>query len=94
MKTTPRGQRVLQVVVGILLLNFFQFAGVSLAIGGTALNGKVENGIYYLGEHGHYKEVSAALYYYSLGHGITVFGMGFVLFITVLRLMWSGDLEL
>jgi len=38
------------------------FIIVSLAMGGTAVNGKIENGHFYLGEHGVYKEVSKTTY--------------------------------
>ena len=56
----------------LIFINFFAFATVTTRMGGSAGNGKIENGRYYLGEHGHYTEVSQTtfrrlqLYEYSM----------------------------
>ncbi len=40
------------------LINFAILAMISSSVGGNALNGKIENGKYYVGNHGTYTEVS------------------------------------
>ena len=47
-----------------IFLNFLVFTVISLLIGGTAQNGMVADGKYYLGDHG-LNEVSKAVYYFS-----------------------------
>ena len=58
------------VVVG--LLNFIAYFLISLAIGGNAINGKIEAGRYYLCEHGRYTEVSHFVFEYSRFHTYSV----------------------
>ena len=41
------------------------FIPISISFGGTAKNGKIEAGHYYVGEHGVYKEVSRNAYIFS-----------------------------
>ncbi|MFN2542406.1 MAG: hypothetical protein ABR514_09610 [Chthoniobacterales bacterium] len=53
--------------------NFFAFMVVSQYLGGSAANGFVRAGHYYLGEHGKYTEVSYRLFRYSQIHGCTLF---------------------
>jgi hypothetical protein len=55
------------------VVNFLAFWVVAVAIGGDALNGKVENGRYYLMSHGRYTERSFAVWTYSRWHAISVF---------------------
>jgi len=64
---------VCKVIIYIGFLNFLLFALVSLCLGGDALNGKVENGHYYLANHGRYTEVSYFVFMYSKIHGTSVF---------------------
>lgn len=56
----------LQTAVGIFFLlavfNFPLWMVIDRSQGGSALNGKVENGRYYLGDHGQYTEVSQSVY--------------------------------
>lgn len=56
----------------LAVLNFTAFFIVALFIGGDAFNGKVENGRYFLANHGTYTEVSEAVYLYSKAHIILV----------------------
>ena len=57
----------------IAMINFAIFWAVALKIGGDAISGKVENGHYYVCEHGKYTEVSRGVWNYSKAHTISVF---------------------
>ncbi len=59
---------ILDAAIVIGVINFLSFIAISLAIGGDALNGKIENGQHYLGAHGQFTAVSLAVYHYSLWH--------------------------
>ena len=50
------------------IANFAAFAIVASILGGDAVNGKVQDGHFYLGSHGRYTEVSQATYDYSRAH--------------------------
>ena len=50
------------------ILNFASFFIIALVIGGDAVNGKVENGKYYVSEHGRDTEVSRSVFEYSRFH--------------------------
>jgi hypothetical protein len=70
--------RRLAIVLGMTLffvawVNFTVFWIVALILGGDAINGKVEDGRYYLGSHGRYTQVSADVYVYSRIHTISIF---------------------
>ncbi len=56
------------VVVGIALINFFAYVGISVYLGGDAVNGTIRNGHYYLMSHGRYTEVSQDVFDYSRWH--------------------------
>ena len=56
----------------LAFVNFTLFWSVSLCLGGDALNGKIENGHYYLANHGELKEVSEATWNYSYYHSVSV----------------------
>lgn len=48
------------------------------------MNGKIEGGHYYLGEHGHFTEVSRQVYTYSRNHAqfmILTHGLAFVVIV-------------
>jgi hypothetical protein len=60
--------RVLKIVGFLGALNFGAFLAVDFILGGDALNGKVEGGRYYLGNHGTFTEVSHAVFIYSACH--------------------------
>ncbi len=46
----------------LAFLNFFVFMVHTSLVGGSPGNGKIENGKFYLGEHGHYTEVSRSTF--------------------------------
>jgi hypothetical protein len=65
-----------KVLLGAVLLapiNFLVFFFMSLRLGGDAVNGKIENGHYFLASHGHYTEVSGQVFAYSRWHTYSVF---------------------
>ena len=62
---------IILVVIGVL--NFGAFFVVSMCLGGDAINGKEENGHYYLTAHGTQTEVSREVFVYSRYHAISVF---------------------
>jgi hypothetical protein len=62
-----------QTVTGVAVLNFISFCVISLFIGGAAMNGKIENGRYYLSQNGRLTEVSQSVWTYSRYHGISMF---------------------
>lgn len=56
----------------VAITNFFVFFMVAVYIGGDAWNGKVENGHYYVANHGKYTEVSPGVWHYSRAHVVSV----------------------
>ena len=58
--------------VGIALLNFLAFWVAAVYLGGDAVNGKAENGRFFLMSHGRYTEVSADLFTYSKWHAYSL----------------------
>ena len=72
-RMNARAKRLLNWIVAIALVNFFALCAVSLMIGGTAPNGEVTDGKYFLGEHGVYTEVSWGVWLYSYAHCVCVF---------------------
>lgn len=71
----PRSRR--DVLTGIAffaaLLNFFSFLLVDALLGGDALNGRVQDGHYYLANHDTYTEVSRGVFIYSEIHASLAF---------------------
>jgi hypothetical protein len=65
-------KRIASTLVVIGILNFASFFIIALSLGGDAVNGKREVGKYYLCEHGHYTEVSQAVFKYSKLHVYSV----------------------
>lgn len=63
-------------VVALALLSFGWTLAQEFTLGGTPLNGKIEDGRHYVGSHGHYREVSPRLYRFGLlpNLGIVIFG--------------------
>ena len=63
-----RPDRAERVCWGILLIagvNWFVFAAVCLAIGGDGWGGRIEDGRYYVCNHGVYTEVSRATFVFT-----------------------------
>jgi hypothetical protein len=74
MKLTMDWSRLSSPALVLAVANFLLFAGISLAIGGDALNGKVEQGRYFLwGRHQAYLETTRQVYWFSKVHGFSVF---------------------
>jgi hypothetical protein len=52
-------------LIAFAIINFAIFWIVAIRIGGDAVNGKIEDGRYYVGSHGRYTEVSNGVWKYS-----------------------------
>ena len=59
-------------LVLLAIANFTAFWFATMAMGGSALNGKVEGGRYFVGEHGEYTEVTASRFEFSAWHGRSI----------------------
>ncbi|MGI4717993.1 MAG: hypothetical protein ACRYF6_06445 [Janthinobacterium lividum] len=59
----------------LAVVNFVSFFVGCLYLGGDALNGKIEDGHFYLSDHGKLTEVSKGIYRYSQVHGASVFAL-------------------
>lgn len=77
----------------VTLVNFFAFVFVAVRLGGDAVNGKIENGHFYLASHGRYTEVSEAVFTYSKWHTYSVILTYSVLFIAALFLHRRGKVR-
>jgi hypothetical protein len=58
----PALSKKLRAIGAVALLTFGAFMATGLGWGGAALNGKVEDGRFYLGEHGQFREVGRGKY--------------------------------
>ena len=83
MKLTAR------IFVCMAMLNFFAFMIHDALIGGSAGNGKVQAGKYYVGSHGHYTEVSRAAFRFSWWHEASAVGMFLFMIPIVLDMNFS-----
>jgi hypothetical protein len=59
-------KRLCTILVILGVVNFLAFVVISNVHGGLSLHGKMENGIYYVGNHGTFTEVSKSFYWASL----------------------------
>jgi hypothetical protein len=78
------GRKICLALLAICILNFVAFGVLTLKLGGDALNGKVEDGRYYLSNHGRTTEVTRRVFIYSRWHAGSVFvthPLGMILFI-------------
>lgn len=75
------GAKVFIVLAAVAPLNFLLYAVIADNIGGDAVNGRAEAGRFYLGSHGHYTEVSRAVFTYSKLHTYAVWA-NYLLFFT------------
>ena|SRR5215510_5882365 len=66
-------QKILRVIALIAMLNFFAFLYGDLIIGGDAINGKIDGGKFFVGDHGKYTEVTEGVYRYSRFHTLSLF---------------------
>jgi hypothetical protein len=67
-----RVELIARIVFVIAVVNFATFAIVGLYLGGDALNGRSDNGHYFLMNHGKYTEVSSRVWHYSRIHAVSV----------------------
>lgn len=97
---TPRAAFILYPMMLLVMAFFIAHVIVTERLGGSAANGKVEDGRYYVGSHGKYVEVSRESYYLSLiqSYGLFVIaclcvGLGFVLWRKGEVAYWGKFLE-
>ncbi|MDB2687658.1 hypothetical protein N9Y42_10650 [Mariniblastus sp.] len=57
----------------IAFLNFTAFFLIAIAIGGDAISGEINDGKYYLANHGETTEVRRSVWLYSYYHAISIF---------------------
>lgn len=62
---------VWRLVASLGSANFVAFALVGYALGGDAFQGRVDSGVFYLGNHGEYTQVSELTYRLSRLHGLS-----------------------
>ncbi|MGJ9417692.1 hypothetical protein ACHAC9_08005 [Massilia sp. CMS3.1] len=73
MKMQQWGKEPVKKLFGkLVLLNFVSFFVGGIYLGGDALNGKIEDGRFYLANHGQLTEVSEGIYRYSQLHALSV----------------------
>jgi hypothetical protein len=82
--TEERKDMLAIMAAGLAVLNFLIFMAIASYLGGDALAGKVEDGHYFVASHGHYTEVSQAVYIYSKIHTLSMFVTHALAFITAL----------
>jgi hypothetical protein len=64
-----------KLLIGLIFLcamNFVVFVTIGAKIGGSAENGKILNGHYFVGSHGEFTEVTSKVFSYSRIHGQSV----------------------
>ena len=59
----------LRILASVALLNFASFIVGHFILGGSAMNGYIKDGRYFLGNHGAFVEVSREVWSYSYYHG-------------------------
>lgn len=57
----------------VAIVNFVTYAVIASIIGGDAMNGYAAGGHYFLGNKGHFTEVSRGLWEYSKWHTVSIF---------------------
>ena len=65
-------KRTIEAFLLFSMLNFVVFVCLALFLGGDALSGKVQDGHYFLSDHGKLQEVSRAVFTYSRWHSISL----------------------
>src|SRR5882762_10146722 len=68
-------RRFSTIVFVVAWLNGCAFAVHDTVLGGSASNGKVENGKYYVSSHGHYTEVSRSAFEFCKWHEWSAAGL-------------------
>jgi hypothetical protein len=93
MQLLSRGQKILTAVGIIAVVNFTAFFVIALCLGGDAINGRVENGVYFLSSHGKATEVDRGVYIYSYIHAVSVWITHASVFLALLVLKWTGQFK-
>ena len=73
MKGKSAGWWFFAIVWIVAIGNFLGFAAVSRWLGGDALNGRIEDGRYFLNQNGRLMEVSQSVFEYSRWHARSLF---------------------
>jgi hypothetical protein len=71
LREAPIVKRTATLIALLCWLNGCSFLVHTSIIGGGASNGKIENGKYYVGDHGRYTEVSHSAYRFSWWHELS-----------------------
>jgi hypothetical protein len=96
MPATPRARWILSAAITVAVLNLWAFVAGAFFLGGEALNGRVDDGRYYLSnlsDGGPTVEVSHAVWVYSYVHGVSVIGSHAALVLAIPVLWLTGDLR-
>ncbi len=64
---------LLVLILSLPILNIGAFIAVAAYLGGDAVNGRIQDGHYFLFSHGKYTEVSEAVFNFSRIHAYSVF---------------------
>jgi hypothetical protein len=62
---TLRRRNICNVLISLAAVHFALFVGTIVALGGDALTGRVEDGQYFLGNHGHFFQVGRGTWLFS-----------------------------
>lgn len=68
----PRLKMIADLLIIVAMANFVLFTAGAARLGGDALNGKVENGSYYVMTKGKYTQIPRAVWIYSRIHAIAL----------------------
>jgi hypothetical protein len=80
-------------IVCLALLNFLAYFFVALYLDGDAVNGKIDDGHFYLGSHGRYTEVSVRIFAYSRWHTYSVWLTHSLAFVAVYFVVRRGKAD-
>jgi hypothetical protein len=69
---TVRRRRICNVFIALAAVHFALFVATIVALGGDALTGKVEDGQYFLGNHGQFFQVARGTWLFSAVVGRTL----------------------
>jgi hypothetical protein len=76
------------------ILNMVLFLAGAFVLGGTALNGYIENGHYFVADHARITEVTGAQWVYSCIHTSFMIANVLVLAVVFFWLWFSGDIDI
>ena len=80
-KPDPNWKKYEHRLLVAFIINFALFWVIAVGIGGDAVNGRIENGLYLLSSHGTDTPVSPWLWHYSLTHTRLVITSFIIVFI-------------